>query len=241
MLARAKMLLAAGAWAGVVMVGLGGLGGCQTQRPLFAIMKEGKFALDHQNYQQARDDFAEYVDRRPDAVDARYLYGRALIETNQPREAIEQLNIAVDVAPLNDDYLDAQAEAMYRANEREALTVLLARAASERGRVSDYLRLGRYAQRLGSLDEAQQAFLTAAKLDLGRTASVQRNLADFYGSVGDKEKQVRRLRMAYYLTPQDDELVKEIRRVGEIPGPSFAMQPEEQALIPRAESTDSTK
>lgn len=225
------MLVAAGLIFGAMA---GGMAGCESQRPLFAIMDEGKFALQNQRYAQARDDFAEYVKRRPDSTEARYYYGQALIGTNQPREAIEQLNVAVDVSPLDDRYLDAQAEAMYQANEREALTVLLARAASERGRVSDYLRLGTYAQKLGNLDEAQQAFLTAAKLDLGQTARIQRALADFYGSVGDKEKQVRRLRMAYYLTPEDPELVKEIRRVGEIPGPSFAQQPEEQSLMPKA-------
>lgn len=234
MLARAKSLAAFS----LVLVATV-LGGCNTQRPLFAVLDEGKFALEHGHYEQARDDFGEYVDRRPDAVEARYLYGKSLIETNQARQAIEQLNIAVDVAPLNDDYLDAQAEAMYRANEREALTVLLSRAASERGRVSDYLRLGTYSQKLGNLDEAQQSFLTAAKLDLGQSASVQRALANFYGSIGDKEKQIRRLRMAYYLAPEDQTLEKEIRRVGEIPGPSFGLRPEEQGLMPASKPVPS--
>lgn len=227
MLARAKSL------AGLVLM-LAILGGCSTQRPLFAILDEGKFALDNGRYEQARDDFAEYVQRRPDAVEVRYLYGKALIETNQPTQAIQQLNIAIDVAPLNDKYLDAQAEAMYRANEREALTILLARAASERGRISDFLRLGTYSQKLGNLDEAQQSFLTAAKLDLGQTVAVQRALADFYGSVGDREKQVRRLKMAYFLNPENPETIKEARRVGEIPGPSFGLRPEEQDLLPVA-------
>lgn len=227
MLARVKSLAAFT----LVMVAAV-LGGCNTQRPLFAVLDDGKFNLEHGHYERARDDFAEYIERRPDAVDVRYLYGKSLIETNQARQAIEQLNVAVDLAPLNDTYLDAQAEAMYRANEREALTVLLSRAASERGRVTDYLRLGTYSQKLGNLDEAQQSFLTAAKLDLGQTASVQRALADFYGSIGDKEKQVRRLKMAYYLDSDNQELYKEIRRVGEIPGPSFGIKPEEQGLMP---------
>ena len=80
---------------------------------------------------------------------------------------------------------------------------------------------------MGNADEAQQALLTAAKLDAGKTINPQRALADFYGSVGDRERQVRRLRMAYHIEPANAELLREIRRVGEIPGPSFGIPPEE--------------
>ena len=44
---------------------------------------------------------------------------------------------------------------------------------------------------------------------------------------GRFERQVRRLRMAYYIEPANAELLREIRRVGEIPGPSFGIPPEE--------------
>ena len=112
-------------------------------------------------------------------------------------------------------------------HEKDALTALLSRNASERGRVSDYIRLGTYSAKMGNADEAQQALLTAAKIDGGKNIWPQRALADFYGSVGDIERQVKRLRMAYAIDPNNRETLDEIRRIGEIPGPTFALTPTE--------------
>lgn len=202
------------------------LAACSNQRPMHIVRADGEAALKAGNFDKAKADLGTFVERKPDDMQTRYLYGRALIGAGEPRLAMEQLNVCLDVDPLNDKYLEAQAEAMYLANEREALAELLARACSERGRVTDYTLKGTYAQKVGNLDEAQQALLTAAKLDMGRTIAPQRALADFYGSVGDHAKQVRRLRMAYAIAPNNQELVDEIRKIGEIPGPSFAIAPE---------------
>ncbi len=116
---------------------------------------------------------------------------------------------------------------MFKAGDREALMALLSRNSSERGRVSDYSRQGQFAAKVGNVDEAQQAFQTAAKLDGGQSVAPHRQLADFYGSLGDRAKQVQHLRMAYAIEPGNPETLKEIRRIGEIPGPSFALTPEE--------------
>ncbi|GJQ28308.1 MAG: hypothetical protein HBSAPP03_01920 [Phycisphaerae bacterium] len=203
-----------------LLVGCGG-------RPLHVVLKDADHAYQRGDYAASIRDYATYVERRPDEVHIRYRYGKALIAGGQARTAVEQLNICTDVSPLNDAYLDAQAQAMYDAGEAEALQTLLARASSERGRVTDYLRQGHYAVLLGNLDEARQALITAAKLDQGASWQVQRELADFYGRVGDTPRQVRRLRMAFFLNPDNPELLAEIRRVGEVPGPTFGLRPEE--------------
>jgi predicted Zn-dependent protease len=200
--------------------------GCNSERPLHIVRADGEFAYEHGKWDQAKADFSEYVRRRPEAVDVRYELAKAHLGADEPKAAIEQLNIALDVEPLNDNFLDAQAEAMFKAGQRDALTSLLARNAAERGRVTDYLRLGAYSARMGNPDEAQQALLTAAKLDNGRSVVPQRALADFYGSVGDRAKQLRHLRMAYAIEPANEETLKEVRRLGEIPGPSFALAPD---------------
>ncbi|MDX2132685.1 MAG: tetratricopeptide repeat protein [Planctomycetota bacterium] len=209
------------------LAGLLALGGCAKGRPLHKVLADADDNFGRQNYAEAVPDYATYVDRRPEAVEARYRYGVALIRSGQPREAIEQLTICTDVFPLRDDYTDALAEAMYQAGEREALQVLLARATTERGRVFDFLRQARYATRLGNLDEARQALLTASKLDQGRSWQVQREIADFYGAINDRPRQVRRLRMAYFLNPDNPEIIEEARRLGEVPGPTFGIPPEE--------------
>lgn len=213
-----------------VVAFLAGCGG----RPLHVVLSDADSAYNRGDYTSAKADYATYVNRRPEEVHVRYRYGKALIAGGEARTAVEQLNICTDVSPLNDSYLDAQAQAMFESNEGEALQGLLARAASERGRVTDYLRQGHYAVLLGNLDEARQAFLTASKLDQGKSWQVQREIADFYAKVGDREKQVRRLRMAFYLNPENEALLAEIRRVGEVPGPTFGLLPEEMYLTASA-------
>ncbi len=210
-----------------LMAGVLLLTSCGGQRPLHVVLKDGNHALRTGDPTAAVADFGEYVERKPDYIEARYGLGRALIAAGRPREAVEHLIFVLDVDPLNDAYADSLAEAMYASNERDALTAFLARYASERGRVTDFTRQGVYAQKLGNLDEAQQALRTAAKLDQGRTARVQRTLANFYGSLGDRERQVERLRMAYWINATDDGLVEQIRAAGEVPGPTFAKQPTE--------------
>ncbi|HYE60464.1 MAG TPA: tetratricopeptide repeat protein [Phycisphaerales bacterium] len=209
---------------------LAAVGGCTNQRPLHIVKENAEFAAQHSRYDVAKTDYEEYVRRKPDDVEVRYAYARTLIDAGEPKAAIYELNTCLDVYPLNDTYLDALCEAMYKAGEREALTALLARNASERGRVSDFLRQGIYAAKIGNADEAQQALKTAAKLDGGKTVAPQRALADFYGSLGDRPKQVRHLRMAYFIEPANPDTLKEVRRIGEIPGPSFALAPDDVVL-----------
>jgi tetratricopeptide (TPR) repeat protein len=210
------------------------LAGCTSQRPLAIVKENAEFAAQHGRMDIAKRDYEEYIRRKPEDMDVRYEYAKALIAAGEPKPAIEQLNTCLDVFPLNDNYLDALAQAMYAAGEYDALTVLLARYTSERGRVSDYLRQGAYLSKIGNADEAQQAFKTAAKLDGGKTVAPQRALADFYGSLGDRPKQVRHLRMAYYIDPENPETIQEIRRIGEIPGPSFALAPDEWTPVSRS-------
>jgi tetratricopeptide (TPR) repeat protein len=206
------------------------LAGCSAQRPLYRVEKDGDYNLKTEQYALAADDFAEYVQRKPYNVEVRYKLAKSLIADKRPREALSHLTICTDVEPLNDRYLDAQAQALFDAGQKDELVSILARAASERGRVTDYLRLGIYAQNIGNLDEARQALLTAAKLDQGRSVKVQRALADFYGSVGNHAEQVRRIRMAYFLQPDNLETIEAARALGEVPGPTFGLVPEEMRM-----------
>jgi hypothetical protein len=80
---------------------------------------------------------------------------------------------------------------------------------------------------MGDADGAEHALLTAAKIDGGKTAAPQIALADFYRSIGDKKAEIVRLRNALYLDPKNPEIPKRLRELGEIPGPSLAMPPEE--------------
>ena len=69
--------------------------------------------------------------------------------------------------------------------------------------------------------------MTAARLDGGQTVEPQIALADFYLAAGDEEKAIRRLRMALGIDAENEIAIDKLRSLGEIPGPSFALTPEE--------------
>ena len=206
------------------------LAGCGGQRPLHIVKREGDAAYKAGDYTKAQAEYAEYIRRKPETHQLRYDLAKAYIADGRARSAIEELTIALDVAPLNDDYLDLQARAMFEADERDALTTLLRRSASERGRVSDFIRLGTYSAKLGNADEAKESLLTAAKIDGGKTLAPQLALADFYGSVGDKASRTRRLRMAYFIDPGNENTIRQLVELGEQPRPGLGLKPEEYAL-----------
>jgi len=203
---------------------------CGTKRPLHVILSDGQFAYKTGHYDKAIADFGEYVERKPEEHQARYELALSYLGAGEPRKAVEELNICLDVKPLNDDYLNAYAKALYESGEHDALMAKLRQYASERGRVSDYIRLGEWAAKLGNADEAKEALLTAAKLDQGMHVGPQLALADFYGSVADKKNQVRRVRMAYFIDPLSPAVLERAAALGETPGPTFALKPEEYMI-----------
>jgi tetratricopeptide (TPR) repeat protein len=202
-------------------------GGCASQRPLVVVRQDADRAYEQKNYDQALNDYAEYVDRRPHDAQAQYDLGKTLLVLNKPVEAREHMSVARDLDPRNDTYLDGYADALVQAGEYQELSGLLRTQAETSGRIEDYIRWGKYAAKAGDVDEAERALKTAAKLDRGRTKAPQLALADFYTSVGDKASAFKRLRMALYLAPKDQAIYDKIRALGEIPGPSISMPPEE--------------
>ncbi len=218
-----RTLLAAGAM-GILVAG------CTNTRPLHSIRSSGDQNLYYGAYDAAAKDYAEYLERAPQDHRVRFNYGQALLKANRPAEARKEFKIASDIEPLNDEYFDGYCEAMFQAKEFADLTTALQRRAHNTPRVQDWTRAGKFSQRMGHPDEAEQAFLLAAKVDGGRTPSVQRDLADFYGEVGRRDKQVERLRMAYYLDSKNEKLIEQIRLAGEVPGPTFGRPPAEAAI-----------
>lgn len=217
---RSVLILAAG-------MGVLALAACSWQRPLQRVREDAKRHMDAGRYDAAVTDLDEYVTRKPEDHAARFDLGKALISAGQPKPAIKQMQVASDVQPLNDAYADGVAEAMLAAGERDELTAYLNKLALERGRVGDFTRLGKFSARLGNVDEAKTALITAARLDRGRSLGPQLDLAEFYETIGDRANWVKRLRMAYFIDPTSSKVMDAIQRAKEIPGPSFAVVPQE--------------
>jgi len=191
------------------------------------VREQGDKAYERGDYATACNDYREYVERKPGEPDVQNMYAKSLIKTNQPIPAVEHATIAYDQRPTNEDYINTRAEALFQAGKTDELYRFLRGLTEARGLPSDYIRLGQYTARMGDADGAEHALLTAAKIDGGKTAAPQIALADFYRSIGDKKAEIVRLRNALYLDPKNPEIPKRLRELGEIPGPSLAMPPEE--------------
>lgn len=207
-----------------------GLAACESQRPLYLVKDRAEYYGSIGKYDEAAQNWEEYVERRPNDPAAHYKLGEAYIALNQPKKAREHMSLAVDVDPNNEQYLDGLADAYFRAGEYQQLSAYLNRLTIERGTLRDYLRLGIYSTKIGNADEALTALRTAARLDRGINLAPQMALANFYATVGDRKNLVSRLAMCYYLAPQNDEVLRMIREAGEIPGPTFGVRPEEADL-----------
>ncbi len=206
-----------------------GAWGCSHERPLHVIRSNAEHSARYGQYDVAATDYELFLNRKPDDHTARYEYGKVLMSLNRPGDAASQFATAVDVDRFNEDYMEAYAQSLYEANQREKLVEVLRRRVAERGQVSDYGRLGRFSAKLGHADEAEEALTTAARLDGGQSLGPQLDLARFYGSINDRVKQRRRLQACYYLAPKRQEVLDAIREAGDIAGPTYAAVPQEYA------------
>jgi tetratricopeptide (TPR) repeat protein len=207
------------------------LTGCTNPRPLHVVQASADRFYMLERYNDAIPELVEFNSRKPNDPEMRYKLGKSYINTENPKAAREHMNVAVDVAPTVDKYMDGYAEALLKSGESDQMLISLRQRTSDRGTVADYLRLGQFASRVGHADEALTALKTAARLDAGKSVGPQLALASFYASVNDKPNEIRRLRMATWIAPANIQANERLRELGEIPGPSQAIQPEEWAPI----------
>lgn len=214
--------------ASVLVVGVmvvGGLLGCEGYRPAEMVRAEANDLYFDGRYAEAQPLYEEVVDRRAADAEAHYELGRNLLALGRPSAAREQMVLAYNLEPDNMTYFDGLAQAYVAAGDEEQLFNALEHQIQDRGGVADYLRLGRYAQRLGHADEAERALLGAAEIDDGQTREPQEALAAFYRSIGDTENEIRRLRMLLWFDRTDREVVGRLRELGEVPGPTLVLEP----------------
>ena len=205
------------------------LAGC-TQRETRApgqLYWDATRAFERGDYSTAAADYQEYIEARPGDTNGRLGLGKSLLILGSPSEAVDHLWVAYDADPMDDSRAELLAEAMYQAEQPQELIQFLRERTEQPGRVSDYLTLGRYAALCGLPDEAEPAFITAARLDKGLNLEPQLALARFYESIGDTQSAVQRYRMALWIDGENEEIRERVRAMGEIPGPTFAIMPEE--------------
>lgn len=209
--------------------------GCQ--RSLLAVRQSGDAHFARAQYVEAETDYREYLDRSPARPEVHFMLGRTLLAQGRTAEAREQLLLANRLTPENDDVFRMTCEGLYSDKQYEELNRLLRSRTIDRGRMDDWLLLADYSMRQGDMDEAARSLLTAAKVDGGRSVEPQLGLAKIYMSVGDNTRAIERLRMAYFVAPQNGEVATLASQLGQIVGPSFGTPPTEQmsAIAPVAD------
>lgn len=167
----------------------------------------------------------ELVARRSDLAGHHELLAYALEQAGRPARAAEVYAIAMELDPENNAFVESRGRALIAAGRvREALDAVEAAADA----VADpdlYHRLGTLATDAGLLDEAESAYRRALAVTGGTQARTQRALAELYRSIGDEGREMRHLRVLLYLLPDDESVKARVRMLGEIPGPSFALEP----------------
>ncbi|MBL8746617.1 MAG: tetratricopeptide repeat protein [Phycisphaerae bacterium] len=218
----------------MILVGVTAMG-CQSNarrtgpRAPHMMAASGDRALAKGDFATAEAEYAQVVEAQPWNARARLQYGKALLGVDNPRKAREELEKAYTTLPKDDEVMYTLAEAMGRSGEYESGVRLLQTIAEERRRPTDWLRLGRYAQRGKDYDTAEKAYLAAALGDGGLHAEYQMALYGYYMEIGDETKAVQRLAMAYWLEPKNEEFAAKIKNHGYQPGAAFALRPVEQA------------
>lgn len=219
------------------LLGAGALfGGCETdggrltervfeERASFRLVEDGDEALEGGRTDLAMQKYAEAVARHSGNFEARLKLAKLQLARGQYAEAASQLRIVRTERPGDAEVLDALALALARTGDAEGVERVLGERASITNGAADWLRYGRALFELGDFDRAEEALKRAAEADGGQNAVYQVALAQFAERIGDDERALRRYRMALYADPSDQAAREGIRRMGEVPGPSFALVP----------------
>ena len=201
------------------------LGGCSGVRTIGQIQVEAAQAETEGRYLDAAGLYQEWIERRPASPEANYRLGRALLSAGDAPIAREYLTIASDLKPRNTAYRDGLIEAMSATGELDEVFALLERRAAEQDGPEAYIRLGTELYANGLSDDAERAFLLAAQTGDEDWPDGQRALARFYRDLGRKPEEIERLRVLYYLDPEDAGVRERLTELGEILGPTAGIPP----------------
>lgn len=183
-------------------------------------------AEDEGDWDEAYALWSEYVDRRPQSALAEYRLGMVEMRLGRYRDAVGHLRVAHDLKPGDVEYIEALAEALIASGDTEGLMTLLRQTVDEGEPGSGYLRMGRYAQEAGLLDEAREALSLAIVQGRGLSAEPYIAMADFGRATGNRALELRNLRYALWFDRTNPEISSRLESLGVIPGPSLVLEPE---------------
>ena len=228
MLTRSKlttMILALGVVAPLFVVSCGPTQKVKRTLALNDLSLRARTAAKNGDDERALELWQEYVDRRPHSDSAEFQLGMTEARLGMYTEAIGHLTTAHDLRPGRIEYIEGLADTYAQAGRPDDMMKLLRETADEGERGSGHLRLARYAQRVGLLDEAKQGIRSAMILAGDESAEPYMAMADFARQIGDAGLEERALRQALWFDRSSDDLDQRFLALGITPGPSLAMVP----------------
>ncbi|MGJ8635544.1 MAG: tetratricopeptide repeat protein [Phycisphaerales bacterium] len=189
------------------------------------LSREARTAAENGDDQKSLELWQEYVDRRPHSHFAEYQLGMTEARLGMYIEAIGHLTTAHDLRPGEIKYIEGLADTFIQAGRPQDMMDLLQETSGEGGRVAGQLRVAKYAQQAGMLDEAKQAIRMAMSFGGGESAEPYMAMADLARKAGDKSLEEKALRQALWFDPASDELDQRFLALGITPGPSLAIAP----------------
>ncbi len=215
----------------LVTLGAGLMGGCRAKQvvvqssELTKLRTKASEAYAAGEYEEALAAYSAYVEERPQSAWARHWLGRTYLHLGEPAQAREQLEVAHDLEPRNEEYAESLADALVELGRPTELFEFLERLAMMDRTSAGQLRVARYAERMGFMDEAMVAYRKAVAVDGTTSPESHRALADFYRRIGERSGEVRELRKVLWFDANDPAATARLEELGEIVGPSFAVEP----------------
>ena len=204
----------------ISMVGLL-VAGCQSSSPL--LRKQARDALHDGQLDVAYERLDRAVSQKPTDSKAIYLLGKVLLERGQPLDAQYALEKALALnpdGPETPQILDDLAEAIFRQDKYDLLAARLQDATKQYGKTKEFRRQGDYLARMGDVDGAVLAYRKAARFAKD-DPSANLALADLYESIGDRQRALEQLYLAYQVEPGNPRINHRLRTYGLIPGPTM--------------------
>ncbi len=204
--------------------------GCSTKKSLIELRADGQYALDHEKFDQAQMAYQQVLQAKPEDTVANYGLGQAYLALGDPMRARTHLGVAYQQSS-HDPNLTFEigrqlAEAMAQSGDKQGMVVFLRDAAHSRGEVRDFLLWGDLAAKYGDPDSAELAYRTAIRIEPKPTITPYWELALFYESIGKTEAATQRLRQAYWIEPDNQQVLDKLATYYPVVGPSLKIAPD---------------
>jgi len=204
--------------------------GCSTKKSLIQLRADGQHALDHQQFDQAQMAYHQVLEAKPEDTVANYGLGQAYLALGDPLRARTHLGIAYQQSSHDPNLTfkigQQLAESMAQSGDKQGMVLFLRDAAQSRGEVRDYILWGDMAAKYGDPDSAELAYRTAVRIERIPSVLPYWKLAMFYESIGKTEAATQCLRQAYWIEPDNRQVIDKLETYYPVVGPSLKIAPQ---------------